>query len=67
VVHLEAVSEQEMLGPHHVPVIVVGELHAQSVAGFAGLAVTDVVRKDYVVAAGIQQLARAEQNAGELV
>ena len=50
----------------HVVVAVARELHPQAVAGLGRLAVADAVGQDDVVLRDVEQLARAEELAGEL-
>jgi len=58
--------QQPVLRRHHVAIAVLRERRPQSVARLARLAVADVVHDHDVVRRGVQQLARAEQLAGEL-
>ena len=48
VIDVEAFEEHGVLAGDHVVVVVVGEAHAEAVAGLAGLAVADVVGEDEV-------------------
>ena len=49
----------------HVVVVVLGELHAEAVGGFGGLAVADVVGEDEEVFGDVEGLAGAEEDVGE--
>src|SRR5690348_1538453 len=64
VVDAEAFGEQQVIGSHHVVVIVFGKFHAQAVAGLGGFSVTDGVAEDDEVFAGVEELTGAEEFAG---
>ena len=65
--HSQGFGDGAVIRRHHVVVVVVWKLVAQPIAGFAGLAVPDLVREDDVVPRGIQELPRPEEHAGELL
>ena len=64
-VDVEAFDEHGVLGGDHVVIVVLGEVHAEAVGGFAGLAVADVVGEDEVVLGDVEGLAGAEEDVGE--
>ena len=55
-------SEHGVLGGDHVVVVILGELHAQAVGGFGGLAVADVVGEDEEVFCDVERLAGAKED-----
>ena len=65
VVDVQAFEEHGVLGPNHVVVIVLGEVHAEAVGGLAGLAVADVVGEDDEELGDVERLAGAEEDVGE--
>ena len=65
VIDVEAFEEHGVLGGDHVVVVVLGELHAEAVGGFGGLAVADVVGEDEEVFGDVEGLAGAEEDVGE--
>ena len=64
-VHLQAFGEHFILRGDHVAVAVIGKFGVQALAWPAGLAVAYVVRHEDVIFGRVEQLARAEQFAGE--
>src|SRR5579859_4647933 len=68
-IHAKPFGEQAMMRGDHVVVVVLREMRVQAVAGLRGFSVADAIRKNDVVAPGIQKLARAEKfvckNRGE--
>jgi hypothetical protein len=65
VIDVKAFEEHGVLRGDHVVVIVLGELHAEAVGRFGGLAVADVVGKDEEVFGDVEGLAGAEEDVGE--
>ena len=65
-VDAEPVRQQLVLRRDHVVVVVLRKACAQSVAGLAGLAVSNVVGQDDEVAIHVEQLPRTEQHTGKL-
>ena len=65
VIDVEAFGEHGVLGGDHVVVVVLGEVHAEAVGGFGGLAVADVVGEDEEVLCDVEGLAGAEEDVGE--
>ncbi len=65
VIDVEAFEEHGVLAGDHVVVVVLGEVHAEAVGGFGGLAVADVVGEDEEIFCDIEGLAGAEEDVGE--
>lgn len=65
VIDVEAFGEHGVLGRDHVVIVVLGELHAEAVGGFGGLAVADVIGEDEEILCDVEGLARAEEHVGE--
>ena len=64
-VDVQAFDEHLVLRADHVVVVVLGELHAEAVGRFGGLAVADVVGEDEEVLGDVERLAGAEEDVGE--
>src|SRR5260370_20303569 len=58
-------SQQAVVTQHHVVVVVLREMRVKAVAGLRGFPMTDAVRKNDVIARGVEKLARAKQLAGK--
>ena len=65
VIDVEAFEEHGVLGGDHVVIVVLGEVHAEAVGGFGGLAVADVVGEDEEVFGDVEGLTGAEEDVGE--
>ena len=61
----QAFFYQFVLQSDHVGVFVLRKMGVQAVAGLAGFSVADVVGEDDEVFGGVEELAGAEENAGE--
>src|SRR5438067_11656002 len=54
-----------MMRGNHVVIVVLGKMRVQAIAGLRGFSVPDAIRKNDVVARGIEKLARAEEFTGK--
>src|ERR1700675_156034 len=65
-VDAQSFLQQFALRRHHVVVVVLGKAGVHAIARLARFSVTDVVRKDYEIAARVEQLTGAKQHVGKL-
>jgi hypothetical protein len=64
-IDVEALDQHGVLRGHHVVIVVLREVHAQTVGRFARFAVPDVVRKNDVELRDIEGLAGAKEHVGK--
>src|SRR5579885_1917252 len=67
VIDFQRLGEQKVLRFDHIVIVVMRKARVQPIAGLAGMAGTDSIGKDDEVPAGVEKLARAEQNSGEVL
>src|ERR1700742_3758299 len=64
-IHTETVHEHLVLRSDHVVVVIMRKFHPQTIRRLRGVALTDVIGKNQIVARDVQRLARSEENVGE--
>ena len=64
-IDVEALNQHGVLRGHHVVIVVLRKVHAQTVGRFARFAVADVVRKNDVELRDIEGLAGAKEHVGK--
>ena len=64
-IDVEALDQHGVLGRDHVVIVVVREVHTQSVGRLARFAVADVVRQDDVEPCDVEGLAGPEEHVGK--